>query len=538
MLDNSLVRVRWDNANTDGLMLERWNGTAWTEAGKLLIWRIGDTSGFCDTLVRAELVASDPERATVRMVLRRAADSFSREEVFVTLQRGWLGPRVEVYPSPLAAGTPAGAAITYTMKASGAATATRQDAVVANAQPVQQTDTTFSASYSAAVTLGAGTFSVGENHATLLPNTGEGAANVAVVQTGVSALVFGDSSAWGAARNGLAISGTALGYVSAQWALPALAANQNLEAESMTLSAGTAAGADAGASGGNAASATRVAEADHVTRATYTGGRYGRFRILARVRNAAAGTLNVRAQTGATTGAIRSTTSTTYVWLDLGEIVFSAAADTLQIRAWRTGAGTLWVDRVVGYPVEQRDGTAALYDGSRDPRRRGALADGRAPAGRSTMTGGRMAKGDVVGVAAHVEAGRTVVRLQLDHGKDDHGNPVERPGDEVVWDSDRGAWCTRKADDEITDGERRTYRAKPVPGAVLDPQPPQEPAVLTAEVIERGVTAKARAILVADGGGPAVVTEYLADRLSVKLIDRDMAERIAARVGAPAPKGV
>lgn len=142
-----------------------------------------------------------------------------------------------------------------------------------------------------------------------------------------------------------------------------------------------------------------------------------------------------------------------------------------------------------------------------------------------------MARGDVVGVAAYVEDGRTVPRLQHDDGRGG-----EAPGDEVVFDGERGGWCTRKPDDQVTDAERRTFRTRPVPGELLDPQPPQEVAELTPEIIERGVGAKAKAFLHAEGGGPKLVTEYLADRLKVKLIDRAMADRIAGALGVPAPK--
>ena len=366
VLDNSLCRVRWGSANTPGLVVDRWDGSAYTESGKLLIRRLGDTSGFCDTLTRAELVEASSERAVVRLIAKRAADTYSREEVFVTLQRGWLGPRVEVYPAPLAAGGAAGAAVAWTAKASAGALALRQDAAVGTQLTAQQTDSTFSANYGAALTLGAATFSAGENWATMVPTSGEGGVNVAALQSGVSALVFGDSSAWGSARNGIAISGSALGYVSAQFALPALNGDANLEAESMTLASGTTAAADGTASGGNAASGTRTAEADHVTRASYGGSSTGRWRILARVRNATAGTLSVRAQTGLTTGTVRTTTSTTYVWLDLGEIVTGTGGTTLQIRAWRGTAGTFYVDRVVGIPVELRDGATPAYNGARD----------------------------------------------------------------------------------------------------------------------------------------------------------------------------
>ncbi len=142
-----------------------------------------------------------------------------------------------------------------------------------------------------------------------------------------------------------------------------------------------------------------------------------------------------------------------------------------------------------------------------------------------------MAKGDVVGVAAYVEDGRSVARLQHDDGRGG-----ESPGDQVVWSAERDGWCAVKPDAEVTEAERMTYRRNPVPGELLDPQPPQVPVELSPELIEKGVTAKARAILNAPNGGAKMVTEYLGHHLGTTLIDRPMADRVAALLGVPAPK--
>jgi hypothetical protein len=83
----------------------------------------------------------------------------------------------------------------------------------------------------------------------------------------------------------------------------------------------------------------------------------------------------VRAQTGATTGPVKTTTSTTYVWLDLGDI--TANGTTLQIRAW-IGSGTLFVDRIEAHKMEDRTAAAPLYDGARDLAQE-SLYDSRSP---------------------------------------------------------------------------------------------------------------------------------------------------------------
>lgn len=138
-----------------------------------------------------------------------------------------------------------------------------------------------------------------------------------------------------------------------------------------------------------------------------------------------------------------------------------------------------------------------------------------------------MAKGDVIGVAAYPDEGPYVVRLQLDDGKGG-----ETPGDPVVWVPDNpldesleGAWHAVKADDDVTDDERRQHRARPVPGERLEAQPPQVAVKLPQEVVNRGVAAKA-ALAVANGH-PETAAAYLANRVEVGLIDPDTAEAIA-----------
>lgn len=149
-----------------------------------------------------------------------------------------------------------------------------------------------------------------------------------------------------------------------------------------------------------------------------------------------------------------------------------------------------------------------------------------------------MAKGDVIGVAAYPEEGPHVVRLQVEDG--DGG---ETAGDRVVWvpaspeaarpwvagdGSTAGAWHAVKADSDVTDDERRRFRARPVPGDKLERQPPQRPVKLPQEVVDRGVAAKAAAFV--NQGDRTRAGEYLANRVSVGLIDGDTAERIAAQL--------
>ncbi len=132
----------------------------------------------------------------------------------------------------------------------------------------------------------------------------------------------------------------------------------------MTLGAGSSSTADGGASGGSAATATRTTDANaHVTRPTWPNGFQATYRVCVRVK-VSANTGSFYAKTGATTGATVTSNSTTYVELDLGEII--ANNTTLEIHAWIPSGGTVSVDRVEAVLVQDRTRVGATYSGSRD----------------------------------------------------------------------------------------------------------------------------------------------------------------------------
>jgi hypothetical protein len=378
VLDNALTRIRWSSANTPGFAIDVWTGSVWTETGKVIIERLGATQGFCDTLVSAAVVEWAPDRAVVRVVLRRAADASSREEVYLTLQRGWRGPRIEVYPALRADGTAAGATIVVAISTVPPNTSVcKIDASGAgvNVSTAGTGSALFSASYGTGANVGAATFT-GENLACLLRQGESFALTLAVLQSAASLWRAGATEPYGTARNVIGPYLSSAGYMSAQIGVHSAMTDQVMEAESMTAASGTSSTSDANASGGTTTQATRTSEADHVTRATWPNSARGRYRVFARVRTSAGGTLSIRAQTGATTGSVRTTTSTSYVWLDLGDI--TANATTLQIRAW-ISSGTLFVDRIEAHKLEDRtDPTAPVYDGARDLAQE-VLFDSRSP---------------------------------------------------------------------------------------------------------------------------------------------------------------
>lgn len=207
VIENSLCRVRYSSLNTPGFALDRWSGSAWVEAGKVLIERIGVTTGFLDTLVSATVIEWAPDRAVLKVVMRLAADSSSRDEVYLTLQRGWTGPRVEVYPAKLSAGGTAGSGVwIFRVSApAGTDTAEKYDAALQTQSGVP--------SFTAGTAVGAATFT-GEPWISMR-RSGETAINMTVQQSSAGGRVENSTSAYGAARNGISVRLAAGGYISA-----------------------------------------------------------------------------------------------------------------------------------------------------------------------------------------------------------------------------------------------------------------------------------------------------------------------------------
>lgn len=349
VIENGLARCRFAAGAIPGVTVDTWTGSAWLEVGTFIVKREGgggESATWLNTLVRAELVELSPEVAVVRMVLGSDLVANARERLYVTLQRGWRGPRVEVYAAPRTDGAdPADLYLWLEQADAGGMVVTRSSGSVV------ATESLFSTT---PAVVGAGVFTSGEPWLAVATGDGTPLALVPVLESHEAHVVQTS-----AARNAVGVA-TSTGYAGLQ-----LAAGGNggdaLEAEAMTLASGTTATSDGTASGGSAASATRTAEADHVTTTVATS---GAFRVLARVRNATSGTLNIRAQTAAETGSTVTTTSTTYAWVNLGEISANDA-DTLRIRAWRSSAGTFYVDRVVLLAIEDR-GDDGAWDGARD----------------------------------------------------------------------------------------------------------------------------------------------------------------------------
>lgn len=371
VLENGRCRVSYDGSQTfKGFRIDVASAGSWVEQGKVVPNRTNSSLFGDDTLVLAQIMEWTPERGVLKVILRASGDGSSREEVYITLQRGWSGPRFESYPASSATGTTADGGFYY---ATGPGQDTNDSATWITAAGVAThiATATGAGPNNFATTTIANPLSTGENWIHLLRQGGSFGVTLAFLQAAEFIETVSQASIYSAARNTIRVTKpgsppyAALGYTSMQVFYYAQQATQIMEAEAMTLGTGTTAAADAGASGSgnNSTSTTRTADAIHVSQATWPGGQLATYRIFARVRTTAS-TLNIYAKTGATTGATKTTTSTSYVWLDLGEIV--ANNTTLEIHCWATAAATCWVDRIEAVKSQDRTALSPLFDGARD----------------------------------------------------------------------------------------------------------------------------------------------------------------------------
>lgn len=384
VLDNGLVRVRWDGTNTPGFRIDAWNGSTYVEQGKVLAYRYGDVNGYDDTWVSAGLREWSGDRCVVSVVASNSGDIYSREQFYITMQRGQVGCRFEVYPALAANGTQAGAELLFQSATVDANSSAQK--IDSQAQPPAIGAGTIVASAGSGSAnlpngyLGATSFASSENDvallrysavATLLPFQ----VNFAVLQAaGAAAETQHDSLGYGGpARSSTYFVGQAgQGYLSLDISFAATSSDQCNEAESIRngSSGTTAIVADATASNGSCVSDAQAAQTNNTLVKATTNLAQAKYRIYARCK-----------VTGGTTGSFigylngqhqssfgaPTTTSTTWVWLDLGEVLTTAANQPIVLTAWSSaGGGTVYIDRVELFLLEDRTAPACKFSGSRD----------------------------------------------------------------------------------------------------------------------------------------------------------------------------
>lgn len=367
VLDNGLVRVVYDPTG-HGFKVYLWTGAEYAQQGEMkFVFRSASTEALMHTLASSAVKEYTPERGVIQAVF--TVEVFGeklRVTVFITLQRGWRGPRFEMYPSPISSGE----ALIQT------------DATLNWSLPTQPANTSvvkIDASGAAAIVATAGSGTVdypegaigdatfsGENEVMQITQGGGYQVSLAVVRSAIAARTVAGITNIVALRS----EGEA-GYISAHMMFTKAQIHQELyEGGGWTGGTGTTAVLDTGASGvfGLSSKAERTSDANpHVTSANWPNNYYATYRVMARLR-ITSGTLHIYAKTGATTGATKTTTSATYVWLDLGEII--ANNTTLEIHAWLTGGSgspALFVDRIAAFQTEDRmTANGGTYAGGRD----------------------------------------------------------------------------------------------------------------------------------------------------------------------------
>ena len=322
-------------------------------------------------LESAKLIEWTPERAIVRVITTATSLSGDqyRMETYVTLQRGWNGPRVECYPSPAASGDRLGAHVRWT-----AASEQPQELIRrwAGATPATIVADTEDPSWNGATPVD---FDVAGAEPWVAMLGGEYMVGLIAARKGVVVRTYNDAGAFGTLHKAVAFCadyGTIeAGYASMRvyfgprsWPWPP-------EAEDYIRTAGGAAVAqvaDAAAHNGQAAESTSTANpADPIridrSRWNSGNGTYGIW-VRARVANAGAtGRFEAWADDNTSTSPPVDTTSTSYTWLYLGMLTITDLDLHINIRFWRTaGTGGIRMDRLAILPIDLDDSIEGMRE--------------------------------------------------------------------------------------------------------------------------------------------------------------------------------
>lgn len=409
ILDNGLVRIRYDSTNVPGFRLDIWdttgygvtNGTpGWAEQGKMTLVRIGDSTNFSDLWVSAGIHIDGgwtPDRATISVVFQTSlvSDAYSRERIFITNNRGNFGITFEAYAAVKANGSqadvewrfqpyPTGGTIDdndAVLKIDSQGTGNWTPGAAAAAQNTGPTPAKYIATAGSgsalfsSQTVGNASYTTSENWITMLrcdaaiTTPHPWTPTFTVIQAaGVRSSVDAEANNYGINNNALYVqSQNGAGYASVDISYAPTQLQQVMEAENMTLSSGTTAIADPSASAGNTTQTSRTTIGSHVTQANWPNSFIGTYRIFARVKvNSTQGSF--RAICGGTTGVtvtVAGVATPLYQWVDLGE--FTSNNGTLEIDAAATsGGGTVEVDRIESILVQDRARNNAIYTGARD----------------------------------------------------------------------------------------------------------------------------------------------------------------------------
>lgn len=352
----------------------------WRELGRIVIYDQAVNAGAWNAnvqLVNSAVMEWTPERAVVRYTLTRSMfDNLARTDVFVTLCRGWAGPRVECYTG---SGRPA-ASGAYGLAARWVPNFTTELAVGTSVAAVAAGDPGYT-------WVGAGlafstwyAFGVMPWHAIGPVDRSVPSVAVTVLQGALTDYRVSDTDAYGGtARNAMAYGSpygsAAAGYCSAQFGVlpaPLLV----LEAETYRFASGTTGTSSTGsARGGVEVTESQTTDNNATLKLTSAqldtlGVLPGSYQVAARFATANAGA-NVQAYGkfiggNSQTSLYSAAPGTTRGWIGLGEIT-RVAGDSLELHFWRSsGTGNVLVDAFCLTPTKCRQGYNATYDGAAD----------------------------------------------------------------------------------------------------------------------------------------------------------------------------
>lgn len=380
VITNGITRVRYQVANGSYAVDLYAPGLGWVEQGRVTVWTDDNGTLIAHSVVlKADIMEWTPERAVIRTsTLAVSGANNYRLETYITLQRGWTAPRFECYPSPNAAGAALGAHIRW----SAAGTIDPYMLIAGNAaHPLYQSDVGVSWP-----SLTPDDFTAANSQPWVALLGGDHTVGIAVVRAAIRIRRYDDTAAYGAAHKAVAVCadyGTAqAGYVSAR--LGFSQESPVLDGEAYVVAGGTrTVVADAGAADGQAVNDTQTTAAAN-TIATPAGllawmkpGKYAMWAQVHVTTNGDTGSVEggffASPAAGSGYGSVATFTSTTFVWVYLGESTLTdPAAAVFNLAVWRSaGVGTtgMRVDRIMLVPMEQRQsslGKTPSYDGVRD----------------------------------------------------------------------------------------------------------------------------------------------------------------------------
>jgi len=358
VMSNGRCRIRREPAVTSavGFAVDTWvQSVGWTEIAR---FHMGASAFPFTEILASHVVEWSPERAVVAVHLNSATTMAAT--LYITLQRGWQGPRLELYGEGPDGILPGDLYLDYAPNdanhmafITGELEATNPVAGVVTDEP------------GAAQGLVWNPVGTDEPWVMLCPVTGSGLAHVAhLTLANVNVYWTDDTFGYGSTRRGLSFVNESdiepVTYIGVQFAtglrMPVL------QAEDATNGSGSTDVADANGRGGNAVESSNTADPAGPS-ITFTPSQIfddttigNLVAVWARVRvvtGGATGQVQMNYGADATNGPV-SFTSTTFVWVRVDETARTSGQD-LDLELWRSaGSGAVRIDSVIVVPLEQR----------------------------------------------------------------------------------------------------------------------------------------------------------------------------------------